>query len=415
MTKSMKAGIWSALLALGASAGLVACGGGGGGGTAVPVVAQTGTLRVALTDAPRCRVANEDLDKVYVTVERVRVHQSADDNPATGSWYEIEIVNPQTQRPEPRKINLLDLTNGRLEELGTTPIPAGTYSQVRLVLSPNRSDPPANSLVRAGGSIEIPLRTPSAAQSGLKIVHPFTVQPNTVVDLVIDFDACRSIVALGNGGYLLKPILTASLRLVAAIVGVVDPLVSNVMVSAQKDGRVVRSTIPDGNGNFMLAYLDPAQTPYDVVITSTARGTSVVPSVPVNVNAITRLSVAATPIPLPTAANPASRTVSGTLLPIEARDDGVFRALQAVGSVPKAEIATTNVNATDGTYTLTLPTAVPLLATYSATLPLTFAAASSPAPVYTIEATATGYVTVTNNIGASATDVIWNLALVAGP
>ena len=413
MTKSMKAGIWSALVALGTSAALVACGGGGGGGTTAPAVAQTGTLRVALTDAPRCRVANEDLDKVYVTVERVRVHQSADDNPATGSWYEIEIVNPQTQRPEPRKINLLDLTNGRLEELGTTPIPAGTYSQVRLVLSPNRGSSPANSLVLDGETVEIPLRTPSAAQSGLKIIHPFTVQPDTVVDLVIDFDACRSIVALGNGGYLLKPILTASLKLVAAIVGVVDPLVSNVVVSAQKDGKVVRSTIPDGDGNFTLAYLDP--TSYDVVITSAARGTSVVPSVPVNANAITRLSVAATPIPLPTAANPASRTVSGTLLPIEARDDGVFRALQAVGSVPKAEIATTNVNATDGTYSLTLPTAVPLLASYSATLPLTFAAVPSPAPVYTLEATATGYVAQLNTLGILIADVNWSPTLVPVP
>ena len=212
MTRTMKTSIKAALLAVAASAALVACGGGGDGGVAPAPGTGAGTLRVALTDAPNCRVGNDDLDKVYVTVERVRVHQSSDAEPSNGGWTDIAI-SPA------RKINLLDLTNGRLEELGTTPIPAGNYTQVRLVLSANQGNQTANSLVRLGETVEIPLRTPSAAQSGLKIIRPFTVQPNTLVDLVIDFDACRSIVALGrgNGGYLLKPILTAHPRIVAAI------------------------------------------------------------------------------------------------------------------------------------------------------------------------------------------------------
>ncbi|HET9025445.1 MAG TPA: DUF4382 domain-containing protein [Burkholderiaceae bacterium] len=190
MVRKWSSGIWSAMVALAASAVLVAC---GGGGNDSPAPAQMGTLRVALTDAPNCRVANDDLAKVYVTVERVRVHQSADAEASSGGWTDMAI-NPA------KRLNLLDLTNGRLEELGTTPIPAGNYTQVRLVLSGNQGSSTANALVLAGETAEIPLRTPSAAQSGLKIIHPFTVQPNTLVDLIIDFDACRSIVALGNGG-----------------------------------------------------------------------------------------------------------------------------------------------------------------------------------------------------------------------
>ena len=197
MVRKWSLGIWSAVLAIAASAVLVAC----GGGDDSPAPAM-GTLRVSLTDAPNCRVGNEDLDKVYVTVERVRVHQSADAEASGGGWTDIAI-SPA------KRINLLDLTNGRLEELGTTPIPAGTYTQVRLVLNGNQGNSAANALVLVGETVEIPLRTPSAAQSGLKIIHPFTVQPNTLVDLLIDFDACRSIVALGNGGYSLKPVLTA--------------------------------------------------------------------------------------------------------------------------------------------------------------------------------------------------------------
>lgn len=49
-----------------ASAVLTACGGGDGGST------PTGTLHVAMTDAPSC-----GFDHVYVTVSQVRVHASA--------------------------------------------------------------------------------------------------------------------------------------------------------------------------------------------------------------------------------------------------------------------------------------------------------------------------------------------------
>lgn len=411
MTRTMKTGIKAALLAVAASAALVACGGGGDGGVAPAPGPGSGTLRVALTDAPNCRVGNEDLDKVYVTVERVRVHQSSDAEPSTGGWTDIAI-SPA------RKINLLDLTNGRLEELGTTPIPAGSYTQVRLVLSANQGNQTANSLVRLGETIEIPLRTPSAAQSGLKIVRPFTVQPNTLVDLVIDFDACRSIVQLGrgNGGYLLKPVLTAHPRIVAAIRGFVDPAIAGVTVSAQKNGTVVRSTIPAANGEFVLAFLDPTGSPYDVVVTSPARGTTVVGAVPVSTtNSIVELSTAAQPIPLPAAATPtASRTASGTVGPVGARDTGVVRAVQAVGAaVPAVEIATDNVDGTTGEYAVTLPVASPLHAPFATTLPLVFAAPASPPAdfSYKLEATATGYVKQTQNIGTGAANATWNPTL----
>jgi hypothetical protein len=403
MTRTIKTGIKAALLAVAASAALVACGGGGDGGVA-PAPAS-GTLRVALTDAPNCRVGNDDLEKVFVTVERVRVHQSSDAEPSNSGWTDVNI-NPA------KKINLLDLTNGRLEELGATPIPAGNYTQVRLVLSANQGTVPANSLVLAGQGVEIPLRTPSAAQSGLKIIRPFTVQPNTLVDLVIDFDACRSIVALGNGGYLLKPVLAATLKLVAEIRGFVDAALTNVQVSAQQNGQVVRSTVPSSTGEFILAYLDPTQS-YDVVVTSPTRGTSVVRAVTFTpTDTIAELTLPGATIPLPPAGSPASRTASGTLEPELARPTGVVRALQVVGIVPKVEIATANVNGADGTYSLTLPTAVPSLATYSAP-PLTFTPAPSPAPEYTLEASATGYPTKTNNIGAGTGNVTWNLDLSA--
>lgn len=424
MRKWIQSGTRSVLLACAAGVALVACGGGDGGMVSTPGVAAptgSGTLRVALTDAPRCRVGNDDLDHVFVTVERVRVHESSADDPPANGWSEVAVLDPVTRQPG-RKIDLLDLINGRLEELGTMPLPAGTYSQVRLVLSPNVGNSPSNSLVLTGKINEIPLRTPSAAQSGLKIIHPFTVQPNTLVDLVIDFDACRSIVQLGrgNGGYLLKPILSAHRRIVAAIMGYVDPTIANVTVSAQRNGTVIRSTVPGSDGFFNLAFLDPTLGPYDVVLTSPARGTSVVGGVQVSTtNSIVELSTAAVPIPLPAAATPtASRTASGILGPAAARVTGVVRAIQAVGAtVPAVEIATDNADGTTGDYLLTLPVAAPLFAPFSTTLPLAFATPASPADFsYKLEASALGFVTPPlHNIGTGSVNVIWDPILVPGP
>ncbi len=216
-----KRSVWwsrSGLLAI-LFAALTGCGGGGGdgggggnNGMAPPPAAgpSTGTLRVALTDAPAC-----GYDHVYVTVDRVRVHASSSAADNDGGWSEV-VLNPA------RRIDLLSLTNGVLAELGQIALPAGQYTQVRLVLVPNGSGAPANAVVPTGGT-EIPLDTPSATQSGLKLIHGFTVQPNTLVDLVLDFDACKSIVKRGNSGrYNLKPVISVIPRTLTAIAGYVQ-------------------------------------------------------------------------------------------------------------------------------------------------------------------------------------------------
>jgi hypothetical protein len=69
---------------------------------------------------------------------------------------------------------------------------------VRLVLVPNSgSSPFANSVVlSAQPNNEFALDTPSAVQSGIKLIHQFTVDSGHRVDLLPDFDACKSIVSL---------------------------------------------------------------------------------------------------------------------------------------------------------------------------------------------------------------------------
>ena len=100
-------------LVLTAAATLAACGGGGGGG------AGSGTLRLGMTDAPAC-----GYDQVNVTVDRVRVHQSSTAGDNDAGWTEV-VLSPA------KRIDLLSLTNGVLEELGQTALPAGIYRASR--------------------------------------------------------------------------------------------------------------------------------------------------------------------------------------------------------------------------------------------------------------------------------------------
>lgn len=193
-----------------ALASLTACGGGSSGGvdssgsgsgsSTVNGDSDTGTLRLALTDAPAC-----GFDTVFVTIQKVRVHKSSDANDIDGGWSEI-VLNPA------KKVDLLSLTNGKLEDLGQTVLPAGKYTQLRLVLAENNGAPFANSAKPTGES-EVALQTPSGQQSGLKTNIDITVAANKTSDFVIDFDACKSIVAAGGSGkYLLKPVLSMTPR-----------------------------------------------------------------------------------------------------------------------------------------------------------------------------------------------------------
>ena len=217
---------------------VVACGGG-------TQSADNGSVRFALTDAPSC-----GYDSVNVTVQKVRIHQSATAAETDGGWSEVTL-NPT------KRVDLLTLTNGVLSELGQTTLPTGKYTQIRFVLARNGeggAGPLANSIVPTGG-VETALKTPSGQQSGIKANVNVDVASNKTIDLVIDFDACKSIVSAGNSGqYILKPVINVIPRYISGVSGSVDTsLVSaTTSVSVQQTGVVVRSTSPDSTGKFLL-------------------------------------------------------------------------------------------------------------------------------------------------------------------
>ena len=370
-----------------AAAALVACGGGGGGNDSpAPAPSPMGTVRASLTDAPAC-----GYDEVNITVVKVRVNSSATASETDGGWTDIALAAPV-------KVNLLKLTNGLVEPLGTAPLAAGTYNQIRLVLDANTADNMANSVKPTGGTLQN-LITPSAVQSGLKLNGSFTVAAGQVADVVLDFDACKSVVTRGNGKYALKPVIKMLPSVLNGISGVIAPsqLTSNVMISAQQAGVVVSSTVPDPiTGAFLLSRLPVGS--YDVVITGNGSAATVIGAVPVPAAASVPVSTAAAPITL---AASTTGSIAGTtkLTPAPAIETATYvSAKQTFASGPTVTIKYAGADLLTGAYAINgLPLSAPQYAVYSATLPLVFAPATSVTPgagKYNVAASAVGYATL---------------------
>jgi len=354
---------------------LGACGGGGGGYSGSSDAGGTGTLRLALTDAPSC-----GYDAVNVTVQKVRVHQSSTAADGDAGWSEV-VLNPA------RRVNLLSLGNGVLSELGQTYLPAGRYTQMRLVLADSGgATPMANSVVLSSDQTEVSLKTPSGQQTGLKTTVGITVAANQLADFVLDFDACKSVVVAGNSGqYLLKPVVSVIPRYVSGAAGYVDAATAasgTAQVSLQQAGVVVKATAPDSTGRFLLQPVAPGS--YTLVVTANGRTTLVVTGVVVSSDTVTPLNAIGTPLTLPVSA---TARVSGSA------PAGTFvRALQPLSGGATVEVAGRFVDDASGAYAFTLPVAAPLVApAVAAPGVLAFVSDTAAAGKYVLDASVSGF------------------------
>lgn len=358
------------VVVIAALAALTACGGGGGG---TAQVAETGTLRLALTDAPSC-----GYDSVNITVEKVRVHQSSSAGDSDSGWSEV-VLNPS------RRINLLNLTNGVLDELGQTPLPTGKYTQLRMILAENTTANPLANSIKPTGSAEVALKTPSGQQSGVKTNISVDIAANKLADFVLDFDACKSIVSAGNSGqYLLKPVVTVIPRYISAVLGYVDPTLVGVStsVSVQQNGAVVKATTPDITGKFLLQPVAPGS--YTLVLASPGRTTAIVTNVVVATDTVTSVNASAAALNPPPSA---TGTVNGG-----ASLNTYIRALQTLTAGTQVEVAGRFVDGSTGAYSYALPVNAPLVAPYVVSPGgLVFAADTAVAAKYTLNASLAGF------------------------
>lgn len=378
--------------ALAAAALLAACGGGGDDAGTPPEA--TGTLRLSLTDAPAC-----GFDQAFVTVEKVRVHRSATAADDATGWSELVL-------PTPQRVDLLSLNNGALLPLGQIELPAGSYTQMRLVLAPNTAQQPLANAVTPGGGVPTPLTTPSGQQSGLKMNVNLTVPAGQVADVAIDFDACKSFVKAGNSGkVLLKPVLSVIPILAGAgqrIVGFVAPALAHAgtTVSAQVAGAPARATPPDASGRFVLYPVPAGQ--YELVITSAGRVNAVMTGVPVAAATSTVIGSQTQRIDTPLAA--ASHVVAGQVTVGGQTVDtaAAVRATQTLTSGVGVEVGYAAADAASGRYTMTLPAAAPARLAYAAgATSFPYTGDGPPLGIYRLEAGAPG-------VAAKAADIVLN-------
>jgi hypothetical protein len=190
----------------------------------------SGHLQVMLTDGPA------NYDAVYIDVEKVEVNVSSDSGTTTG-WQTLDLLRPGVY-------NLLKFSNGIDTLLAASDLPAGTLSQMRLILGNN------NSVVIQGQSY--PLKTPSAQQSGLKFNIHSMLTTGIEYRLWIDFDANRSIVATGSGAYILHPVIrTYSEAIGGSIKGYALPPAAKPEVLATM-GADTLLALPDSTGYYFL-------------------------------------------------------------------------------------------------------------------------------------------------------------------
>ena len=367
----------SAALTCVIAAGITACGGGGSDAS------TTGTLRLSLTDAPAC-----GYDNVWVTVEKVRIHASSSAADTDGGWSEVVLATPQ-------RVDLLTLTNGALQALGQTALPAGKYTQMRLVLGSTAPvGSPAGTLansIKPTGGAEVALTTPSALQSGLKMNIDIDVAADKVADFAIDFDACKSFVKAGNSGqYILKPVLSVIPILSDAgqrIVGYVDTPLAGASVSVQQNGVPKRTTSADATGKFVLYPVPPGN--YDLVVNASGRVIAVMTGVPVVTTGYTNVNTAANRITPPASA---MRDVAGSVT-APAVIDALVTASKVLTGGPTVEVTARTVTA-PGPFSFALPVGAAVKAAYAVApaLPVFAADATVPTGLYTLGASSGGAV-----------------------
>lgn len=163
---------------------LVAAGCNFQGGGNIAGSGGSGKASLFLTDA-----ASNDLKEVNVTITEVQANRD-------GAWETLNTF------PDGYPVNLLDL---RFDEalLGTASLPAGAYTQLRLIVDDGAV---AKSNVVDQTDTVWPLKVPSGAQTGLKINHDFTVPAGGTVALVLDVNVLDFVHKAGNSGkYIINP------------------------------------------------------------------------------------------------------------------------------------------------------------------------------------------------------------------
>ena len=163
--------------------------------------AGTGHIEVHMTDAPPQK---KEITSVMLTISSIEIHSTGDNTTAQNqepqkqqqggnTWIRINMTGSNT-------VDLLKI-KGLDELFATGDVPAGKYTQVRLVI--------ASASVGFSDNTTATATIPSGE---LKFVNPFDVVAGKTTVLTFDFDADKSINFTGQDKVMLKPVVKLDVR-----------------------------------------------------------------------------------------------------------------------------------------------------------------------------------------------------------
>lgn len=158
-----------------------------------------GSLVVKITDAP---FPMDYVGSATVTITKVELRKEGDGE-SDGTPFIVIWEGSET-------FDLLQLRNGKVEELPEITIPQGKYDLVRIYVDK------AKLVIKEGG--EFDLKIPGGSQTGIKVfINPgLIVEGGLTAELLLDFDLSRSFVMRGKmdspagiNGFIFKPVIKA--------------------------------------------------------------------------------------------------------------------------------------------------------------------------------------------------------------
>ena len=131
---------------------------------------------------------------IWLTIKEVQVHTTGN------SWQTVAQPNA--------RFDFLTLVNGLTRPLELFPLPAGKYTQIRLILAEqdlNTESPNlANEVIINGKSY--PVIVPSGTQTGIKCNHPFTITAGEETEICLQFDISKALHLNGDSStYIMHP------------------------------------------------------------------------------------------------------------------------------------------------------------------------------------------------------------------
>lgn len=181
-----------------AAAGVSAFACGDSGNSPTSPSSRPSTLNLMIKDTPFT-----DARAVLVTFSEVTAHRSG----VSGGAERLPFAGGATSRT----CDLKKLTNAQ-DVLGTGTLPAGHYTQVRIVVSSaalyfeNAADGPAcASTIAAPAGRNAPVEIPSGE---VRLNREFTISDSGATTMLVDFDGDRSIRLTGSDRYMVSPVIT---------------------------------------------------------------------------------------------------------------------------------------------------------------------------------------------------------------